>query len=149
MVPRRSAGLLALALALVLMSSASTAVEVTGLAGHDDIFGRYAPGGDCAKLPRVGVDASGLSFEVGGKTEKVAVLEYAASWGPQGYEGIEKAIFPFTRPDGEYAILLLFNAGEVPGALTISGHGEGYPGGPPFHPRNQALAEASPYARCK
>ena len=69
-------------------------------------------------------------------------------YGPD-YQGTQKVIFPFKRPDGEYAIMMEFNYGEKPGALAISGHGEGFPGGPPFSPRNKALADASPYARCK
>jgi hypothetical protein len=42
-----------------------------------------------------------------------------------------------------------FNFEEKPGALAIEGHGEGYPGGPPFGPRNAALVKGLPYARCK
>ena len=53
------------------------------------------------------------------------------------YQGIEKVIFPFKRPDGEYAIMMQFNYAEKPGALAISGHGEGFAGGPPFSAAQQ------------
>jgi hypothetical protein len=69
-------------------------------------------------------------------------------YGPD-YQGIQEHLLVFKRPDGEWAIMLEFNHGEKPGALAISGHGEGFTGGPPFSARNKALVDASPYARCK
>ena len=135
--------------AALVAATAASAVEVDGLAGHDDLFGRYAPGGDCKRQPRIAVDASGISFEVAGKTEKATKLEYVLGFYGPDYQGIQKVILPFKRPDGEYAIMMEFHTGEKPGALAISGHGEGFAGGPPFSPRNKALAEASPFARCK
>jgi hypothetical protein len=140
---------LSLFIGAALLAAGSGAVEVQNLEGHDDIFGRYAPKGDCQQHPQILVERSGITFEVGGKKEKVSKLEYAVSYGGEGYAGIQKVIFPFTRPDGEYAISMHFNFEEKPGALAIEGHGEGYPGGPPFGPRNAALVKGSPYARCK
>lgn len=141
----------ALALAcLAAFATPATAVELDGLKGHglDALYGRYAPGGDCAKQPRITADAGGLGFEVAGKTEKVTNPEQAPGFAGPDYDGIGVWIFPFRLGDG-YSILMAFNDGEQPGTLAISGHDEGYPGGPPLSPRNAALVKGSPYAKCK
>jgi hypothetical protein len=138
-----------LLLASLGIASASAAATLDGLAGHDDLFGRYAPGGDCQRQPRIVADESGLSFEVAGKTEKATRPEQALGYFGPDYQGISKVIFPFTRPDGEYPIALTFHSEEKPGVLVIEGHAEGYPGGPLLAARNKALVDASPYARCK
>lgn len=124
------------------------AVEVSSLEGLEDIFGRYAPAGDCSRQPQVLVELSGLTFEVSGTSQKVTNPEYAVSYAAADYAGISKWIFPFRLPDG-YSILMTFNAGEQPGALLIEPHDEGWAGGPPLSPTNKALVDGSPYARCK
>jgi len=124
------------------------AVEVTDLKGLEDIYGRYAPAGDCKRQPRIVVDATGLTFDADGKTQKATKVEYAASYGPQDYAGIMKVIFPFTSANG-WPIIMTFNADEKPGALVIEGHDEGYQGGPALSAFHKALVGASPYARCK
>jgi hypothetical protein len=124
------------------------AAEVQDLQGFEDIFGRYAPGGDCKKRPQILVDVSGFTFEVDGKQEKVTNAEYAASYGPHDYQGISKWFFPFRLKDG-YSILMTFNSDEQKGVLKIDPQDEGYAGGPPLSPLNQALVSGSPYARCK
>jgi hypothetical protein len=139
------------ALAACLLASAAgaaRAIEVQNLEGLEDIFGRYAPGGDCAREPRITVERSGLTFEGAGPTEKVTNPEYAASYGGNFYEGISKWIFPF-RSGGGYPILMSFNADEKKGALTITPHDEGFQGGPKLSPRNQKLVSGSPYALCR
>jgi hypothetical protein len=40
--------------ASVMTCGAASAVELAGLDGYDPIFGRYAPGGDCKRQPRMG-----------------------------------------------------------------------------------------------
>jgi hypothetical protein len=138
-----------LALSAVLaVPGAAFAIEVQDLKGLEDIFGRYAPGGDCAKQPRIVVEVSGLTFELATGTEKVTNPEYAASYGGNFYEGISKWIFPYRSAQG-YPILMSFHADEKRGALTITPNDEGYPGGPPLAPRNAALVKGSPYALCK
>ncbi len=135
-------GLAALATSLM-----ANAVEVHDLKGFEDLFGRYAPGGDCQRQPQIVVDVSGFVFEVNGKKESVTNPEYAASYGPHDYDGLSRWFFPF-REQGDYPILMTFNYGEDPGTLMIEGQGEGFPGGPPFSPMNKALVSGSPYARC-
>jgi len=129
-------------------ASTVNAVEVTSLAGLEDIFGRYAPGGDCKRQPQVLVELSGLTFTVAGAPIKVTNPEYAAAYGPADYAGISKWIFPFRIPDG-YSILMTFNANEKEGLLLIEAQDEGWQGGPPLSATNKALVGGSPYARCK
>jgi len=123
-------------------SSGTGAVEVNDLKGFEQLFGRYAPAGDCKRQPQFVVDVSGFTFEVGGKTEKVTNPEYAASYGGRDYQGSEMWFFPFRTGDG-YEILMTFNAGEKSGVVTIDGHE------PKASPRNAALIKGSPYAKCK
>lgn len=149
MTPTRFAPALALALFAALAAPGlAPAVELKGLEGLQALYGRYAPGGDCAKQPRITADAGGLTFEVDGKTEKVTNPEQALGFAGPDYDGIGVWLFPFRLGDG-YSILMAFNDGEKPGTLAISGHDEGYPGGPPLSPRNAALVKGSPYAKCK
>ncbi len=136
------------ALVTLTFSVAASAVEVHDLEGLEDLFGRYAPGGDCKREPRILVDVTGLTFEVTGKKQKVTNPEYAAAYAAHDYSGISKWIFPFRLKDG-YSILMTFNFNEKKGALTIDPQDEGYPGGPKLTPLNQALVKGSPYARCK
>lgn len=138
------------AIALVALVAARTAdaVEVTNLEGLEDIFGRYAPAGDCKRQPQVLVEFKGLTFTVGGATVKVTNPEYAAGYGPADYAGISKWIFPFRIPEG-YPILMTFNADEKKGVLLITAQDEGWKGGPPLTARNKALVDGSPYKRCR
>ncbi len=140
--------LLVLALAAALPRG-SAAATLDGLDGFDAIHGRYAPGGDCGKEPRITADRTGLTFEVAGATQKASRVEHALSYFGPDYEGISLVIFPFADAAGAYPIAMFFNADEEPGTLRIDGHEAGYPGGPPLDPRNAALVAASPYARCK
>lgn len=140
--------LVSLALATLGLSVAANAVELSGLKGLESIFGRYAPGGDCKRQPQVLVDVTGLTFDVGGKQEKVTNPEQALEYAGPDYQGPDVWLFPFRLKDG-YSILMTFSPGGKKGTLTIDPQDEGYKGGPKASPRNQALISGSPYARCK
>jgi hypothetical protein len=137
-----------LSLAALGSSLVANAAELHDLKGMDDIFGRYAPGGDCKRQPQVVVDATGLTFEVGGKQEKVTNPEHAFEYNGPDYQGSDIWLFPFRLKDG-YSILMTFNYESRKGALVITPQDEGYAGGPKLSPRNQALVSGSPYQRCK
>lgn len=124
------------------------AAELSGLAGYERLFGRYAPGGNCAKQPRIVVDSDGLTFDVDGRIELVTNPEHALSFAGPEYEGKSVFMFPFRLLDG-YSILMTFDADEVDGRLVISPQDEGWPGGPKLGPRNEALVNGSPYERCR
>lgn len=134
-------------LAAALICGVAQAVEVKDLKGFEPLFGRYAPAGDCTRQPQIVVDETGLTFEVAGAHEKVTNPEFAASFGGNFYEGITQWFLPFRSARG-YPIVLAFNDAEKPGVLAVSGHDEGWKGGPPLGPRNKSLVEGSPYAKC-
>ncbi|GAB2507824.1 hypothetical protein GCM10027084_23380 [Pseudoxanthomonas sangjuensis] len=135
-------------LATIAAISTANAVEIDDLKDFAPLFGRYAPAGNCQRQPQVVVDANGMTFEVAGKKDRVVRLEYAASYGGNFYQGISQWFFPFGS-DGNYPILMTFNADETAGVLAITPHDEGWQGGPPLGPRNKALVDGSPYRRCK
>ena len=127
------------------------AVEINDMKGFEDLYGRYAPKGDCKRKPQIVVDAGGMIFEIAAAKARVTNPEFAASYfgGATTYEGISRVFFPFrTKPD-YYPIMMTFNADEKKGVLVIAGHEEGWKGGPPLTPRNQALVSGSPYSKCK
>jgi hypothetical protein len=142
-------------LAAVLMAAAAglaatpaTAVEISDMKGFEALFGRYAPGGDCAREPRVLVDATGIAMELKGATDKSTKLEYAASFGGPEYQGKTAWFFPFSSPNG-WPVIMAFNADEKDGLLTVEPHDEGWAGGPKLSARHQALVAGSPYRKCR
>jgi len=143
-------------LALVLLTGSAcaaaanlvaTAAELKGMEGYDKLFGEYAPGGDCKREPRIVVDATGIAVVIGGQSEKSTNPESALGFAGPDYAGISLWILPFRSATG-YSLMMTFNDEEKPGRLTITGHDEGYQGGPKLSPRNQALLDGSPYQRC-
>jgi hypothetical protein len=134
--------------AAVTAPATAPAVTVDNLEGLEEQFGRWAPGGDCSRAPRIVVERSGMSFEGAGPTQKATRMEWAVSYGGVSYEGITQWVFPFGT-DGNFPILMSFNENEKKGVLGIAPHDQGYPGGPPLTPLNKALVEGSPYAKCK
>ncbi|GGD60103.1 hypothetical protein [Pseudoxanthomonas indica] len=143
---RRIAGALALTL---LIAAPASAVEVQGMRDFVALQGRYAPGGNCDRLPRFEVNAAGIRFEVSaGQFEQASSLEYAASYGGYDYEGPTQWFFPFGR-DGNYPVLMAFNADEVTDKVSIEPHDEGAAAGPEQSAHLRTLVSASPYSRCR
>jgi len=132
----------------LLLPGVTGAIEIEGLKDFEALHGRYAPAGVCSKKPQILVDAAGFTFEVGGDREQATRIEHAVSYGGNHYEGITLWFFPFRNANG-WPVIMAFNANEKPGTLTIEPNDEGWKGGPPLSARNQALANGSPYARCK
>jgi hypothetical protein len=128
------------------------AVEVNDMKGFEDLYGRYAPQGDCKRQPQIVVDAGGMTFELAAAKTRVTNPEFAASYfggASESYDGISKVFFPFRPKPDYYPIMMAFNADEKKGVLAVTGHEEGWKGGPALSARNQALVSGSPYARCK
>lgn len=126
--------------------TAAGAVTRSDLAGEDmqQIYGQYAPRGDCKAGPVITIDRSGFSYDVAGKTTHSGKFEYAASFWGNSYDGISLAFFPFVRSDDDFgATTLVVNADEVPGKITVSNDGP-----PPISTVQRALAKASPFMRC-
>ena len=139
-------GLISIALLLALALQPAGAVSVTNLKGMhlDSLFGRYAPGGDCTREPRIVVDATGFAFSRGGKTVHTGKFEHAVSYGPYDYAGMSQWFFPFVKSDDDMGpVLMTFNAGEKPGLLTITNEATGA-----ANPLHAALFKNSPYRKC-
>jgi hypothetical protein len=145
--PRMLPALLTIGMAGLLFGDAS-ALTLANLKGAqlDDIYGTYAPGGDCKREPRITVDNSGLAYAYAGKATHSKSMEYGISYGGQEYNGISRWIFPFPVSDSDFGrVLMTFNAGEKRGVLTAEpdlGPGQHLSG------LQAALIKASPYARC-
>jgi hypothetical protein len=137
-----------IAAAAGLAATPATAVEISDMKGFESLFGRYAPGGDCAREPRVVVDATGIAMELKGVTDKSTKLEFAASFGGPEYQGNTKWFFPFSSANG-WPVIMAFNADEQAGLLTVEPHDEGWAGGPQLSARHKALVAGSPYRKCR
>jgi hypothetical protein len=138
--------LVALALLALVPSQQASAITATNLRNvHlDALFGRYAPGGDCKREPRITVDATGFTFTNGGRTVHPARFEHAVSYGPHDYAGISSWFFPFMKNDDDFgSVLMTFNANEKRGLLMIENERAG--AGNPLY---VALAKGSPYRKC-
>lgn len=115
----RVLGLAALAGALTVSSGAS-AITVDNLEGLEEIYGSYAPGGDCSREPRVTIAKPGMTFRANGRTVEVTRVEYAASFFGNFYEGITLAFYPFPRSDSDMGSVLMYvNNDEVRGNILI------------------------------
>lgn len=139
--------LLGIAFAVLLCGSAQ-GVTLGNLkdAQLDDIYGTYAPGGDCKREPRITVDESGLAFSHAGTSTHSGNIEYALSFGGPEYAGISRWLFPFPVDDNDFGrVLLTFNPDEKAGALAAESDL-----GPGQHlsALQAALVASSPYARC-
>lgn len=147
MTHRRSALAPCLATLLLACASQASAIEVQNLEGFEEHFGRYAPGGDCKRQPQVVVDRSGFTFEGGPPLPKSTRPDYAASFMGNDYEGISLTFFPYTVEPRPF--VLIFNAGEAPGVMTMEPHDLGYPGGPAMPEKYRPYLAGSPYRKCR
>ena len=140
---------------LVIALTATTLGSIAGAAtltdfkdgGFDTAFGRYAPMGDCKRSPVVTLDASGMTFTVGGQTQRSAKFEFAASFFGPDYSGISFTFFPFPISDYEPGHVLMYvNADEVEGKLALE---ENLGPGERLSPFEAALVKSSPLMRCR
>ena len=143
--PGRAIGLAA-ALALA-FAVPSIAVEVDNLDGFEQHFGRYAPGGDCAKQPQIVVSRGGFAFEGGPALPAVTRPEYMASFMGNFYEGISQFFLPY--PAEPRPFLLTLNAGEKEGVLALEPYDFDYKGGPRLPDKYRPYIAGSPYLKCR
>lgn len=132
---------------LALYAGPSPAIEVDNLDGFEQHFGRYAPGGDCAKQPRIAIDREGFSFEAGPALPKATRADYAASFRGNFYQGISLTFFPYAAEPRPYVLTL--DADETPGRLTLEVYDFDYQGGPRLPDRYRPYIAASPYLKCR
>lgn len=141
---------LALAAATYLASAGpASAVKLEHLQDFPSLYGRYGPGGDCAKYPQVLIDATGFALDRGGgRVERAPAVEYSASFFGPTYEGMSGAFWPYWSDAGGNPILVITDHDEKPGALVVEPHDFGWPGGPPMPERFRDWLRGSPYAKC-
>ena len=134
---------------LLVAGSPAGAVTLQDMKDFKQLYGRYGPGGDCAKYPQVLIDVGGFALDHGqGKLERASrTPEYAASFFGPEYEGDALAFFPYWTDSGPNPLLVLVNDTH-PGSLRIDPHDYGWKGGPPMPARYQPWLQGSPYARC-
>ncbi len=123
-------------------------LTIKRLEGQDlqDIYGTYAPHGDCQREPRILVDGSGFTYRVAGKDTRSSTIEWALSYMGQDYRGISRWFFPFPVSDDDFGrVLMTINPDERPGTLKFEpnlGPGQS------LSPLQAALVRGSPYAKC-
>lgn len=89
-----------------------------------EVYGRYAPAGDCMKQPRITVNKEGIHLDTAeGKRSPLPVMVSYTFVGGARYSGIQ--IWALVKHGGKNRwgddntpVILTFNAGEKPGALT-------------------------------
>ena len=88
--------------------------------GVDQIFGSYAPGGDCSSEPRVVIDQNGMLFRANGREVRPERVEYALTFLGPSYDGITAVFFPFPVSSNDYGRVIMFvNDGEKPGVIRF------------------------------
>jgi hypothetical protein len=89
-----------------------------------DVYGQYAPAGDCAKQPRIIVNKVGVHLDTAtGKRGPLPIMVSYTFVGGARYSGIQ--IWVLVKHGGKNRwgddntpVILTFNADEKPGALT-------------------------------
>jgi len=140
--PCRPTSLAALA-SVALLSAAGAALAQTEPA--PELLGSYAPGGDCAREPKVTLGAKAITIQTGGKSTRLAPIDacYSCEGGAR-YEGIVVWVSQLGADRNPIEPFFYFNAGEKKGALAMEKRGaQNYP------PAHRAVAMASPLQRCK
>lgn len=126
-IPRSSGGtaisLMHLAVAILVGAVAPIALGAD-LELPPDVYGNYAPGGDCAKQPRITVNKAGIHLDTAtGKRGPLPIMVSYTFVGGARYSGIQ--IWALVKHGGKNRwgddntpIILTFNADEKRGQLT-------------------------------
>ncbi len=132
------------AAALFLLATALPGLSAAQVAPPPDLLGAYAPGGDCAKEPRVTVSATAMTIQAGGKATRLAPIDACFSCaGGDRYEGIEVWVAQLGPDQSPKEPMFRLNADEKKGALVVDKQGM-----QAFPPAVRAVAMASPLKRC-
>lgn len=115
------ANVLSIALLAVSVSSATHAADPQL---PPEVYGRYAPGGDCTKQPRIIVDKAGVHLDTtAGQRASLPIAVSFTAIGGMNYDGIQ--IWAWIKHGGKNRygddndpVILTFNAGEKLGALS-------------------------------
>ncbi|BAK65174.1 hypothetical protein SLG_04990 [Sphingobium sp. SYK-6] len=140
---------LALGIAALLISGSAQAVTLNGLTrgAFGEIYGSYAPRGECASGPSVTIDDKGFTFRATGRTVTQHRVEYAASFMGPTYDGITSVFFPFPVSANDFGRLIMFvNDDEKRGVIRFDAD---LGPGQRADPFQAAFTSASPFQLCK
>ena len=109
----------------------STIATASELSLPNDVYGRYAPSGDCGKLPRINVDETGVHLDTAAGKRSTLPINVSYTWaGGASYTGIQT--WALVKHGGKnrwgednQPVILTFNAHERRGALTAERTGSG------------------------
>lgn len=112
----------AVAMALPLLAVAPALAQAPTIPA--EIYGSYAPGGDCARQPRVIVGKAGVFLDTAaGKAGPLPIDVCYSCAGGARYEGIQRWVGVKYGKDkwggDNMPVTLMFNDGERPGALLV------------------------------
>lgn len=109
----------------------STAAAAAELSLPPDVYGSYAPSGDCGKQPRINVDETGVHLDTPAGRRGPLPIRVSYTWvGGASYDGIQTwALVKYGGKDrwgdDNQPVVLTFNADERRGALTAERTGSG------------------------
>jgi hypothetical protein len=96
-----------------------------------EVYGSYAPSGDCLKQPRINVDKTGIHLDTAAGKRGPLPMSVSLTWiGGASYSGIQTwALIKHGGKDrygdDKTPVVLTFNAGEKRGVLTAERTGSG------------------------
>ena len=129
---------------VLILGLATAGAAAAQTAPAPDLLGRYAPGGDCTRAPRVTLEEKALTIQAGGKVTRLAPIDacYSCEGGAR-YDGVVVWISQLGPDRNPIEPFFYFNAGEKKGVLSMEKRGaQNYP------PAHRAVAMASPLKRC-
>jgi hypothetical protein len=115
--------------------------------GLDNIFGSYAPSGDCSKGPRVVIDENGMMFRANGRDVRPQRVEYALTFMGASYDGITAVFFPFPTSNNDFGRVIMFvNDDEKQGVVRFEAD---LPQGQRADPFHAAFTNAAIFSLCQ
>lgn len=129
---------------LALSAIPASAIPVDNLDGFEDIFGTYAPDGDCSHETWVAIGRTGIQFLDAGNEIVSHNPDFAASYMGNFYEGIMRVFFPLASGNDLGPIILTANDGETPGRIRIEATD-----GPPADPMLAAMVKVGVLTLCE
>jgi hypothetical protein len=128
---------------LLLLLGPAAAVDITlQNPAPANLYGTYAPGGDCSRQPQVSLDATGLYLSVNGGRGQVPDLDACFTCaGGYNYEGPTVWIGP--EVNETFPVWFYFNESEVIGRLVVEDNRE-----MPLGANLSAVVAGSPYQIC-
>lgn len=111
------------ALFMALVLAPGTAAAQTNVP-PEELYGRYAPGGDCSKQPRIEVSKTGVVIDTAAGRQGPLPIDvcYSCAGGAQ-YEGIQRWVYVKYGKDkwggDNMPVIMMFNAEEKRGAVQI------------------------------